>query len=66
LSLHTAATQFPLAHPAVKAIIVGFQADSEVQACLSALQQTIPSGLWNRLRESGLLDLAAPVPLNQS
>ena len=64
--LHTAATQLPLAHPAVKAIIVGFQADSEVQACLSALQQTIPSGLWNRLRESGLLDLASPIPPNKS
>jgi len=60
--LHTVATQFPLAHPAVKAVIVGFQAESEVQACLDALQQTIPSGIWNRLRETELLDLAAPVP----
>lgn len=66
VSLHTAATQFPLAHPAVKAVIVGFQAESEVQACLNALQQTIPEGLWNRLRESGLLDLASPIPTNQS
>lgn len=61
--LHTAATQLPLAHPAVKSILVGFQAASEVRACLNALQQTIPADLWNRLREAGLLDAAAPVPL---
>ncbi|MBI1282230.1 MAG: aldo/keto reductase [Anaerolineaceae bacterium] len=63
--LHTVATQFPLAHPAVKAVIVGFQANSEVQACLDALQQTIPPVIWDRLREAGLLDLAAPVPVSK-
>ena len=62
VALHTAATQLPLAHPAVKAVVVGFQAASEVQAGLDALQQTIPATLWGRLREAGLLDLEAPVP----
>ncbi|MCA0456543.1 MAG: aldo/keto reductase [Chloroflexi bacterium] len=62
VSLHTAATQLPLAHPAVNAILVGFQAAGEVQACLDALQQSIPAALWNRLHEAGLLDVAAPVP----
>lgn len=66
IPLHTAATQFPLAHPAVKSILVGFQADSEIQACLAALQQNIPSGLWKRLGEARLLDLAAPIPPNKS
>jgi D-threo-aldose 1-dehydrogenase len=66
VSLHTVATQLPLAHPAVKAIVVGFQEAGEVQACLDALQQTIPSKLWDRLRESGLLDLASPIPPNKT
>ncbi|MEO8396838.1 MAG: aldo/keto reductase [Chloroflexota bacterium] len=60
--VHTAATQFPLAHPAVKAIVVGFQQTSEVQACLKALQQPVPAGLWQRLRETGLLNSATPIP----
>jgi aryl-alcohol dehydrogenase-like predicted oxidoreductase len=45
--LHTAATQFPLRHPAVTTIIVGFQQPSEVQACLDALHQPIPDAFWS-------------------
>ena len=62
LPIHTAATQFPLAHPAVKAIVVGFQQNSEVYACLDALQQTIPPALWSCLHETGLLESTIPTP----
>lgn len=60
IPLHTAATQFPLGHPAVKALVVGFQQISEVKACLHALGQSIPPAFWERLREQSLL--MAPVP----
>ncbi len=66
LPLHTIATQFPLGHPAVKAIVVGFQEDSEVQSCLDALQPTIPFALWNKLREFGLLDSMSPITSNKA
>lgn len=62
VSMHTAATQFPLGHPAVKAIVVGFQQDSEVRACLDALHQTIPLALWDRLQQAGQLKLNLPIP----
>jgi D-threo-aldose 1-dehydrogenase len=62
LSLHAAATQYPFAHPAVKALVVGFQSDTEVNACLNAIQKPIPMALWERLRADGLLVSEAPLP----
>ncbi len=61
IPLHTAATQFPYGHPAVKSIVAGFQHPNEVRACLNALQQTIPSSLWERLRETRQLDSTIPI-----
>lgn len=49
LPLHTVATQFPLTHPAVRSLVVGFQKDTEVQAYLDALKTPIPPALWARL-----------------
>lgn len=60
--LHTAATQYPFAHPAVKALVIGFQSAAEVNACLDAIQQSIPMALWERLRADGLLVPEAPFP----
>lgn len=62
VSLHDAATQYPLAHPAVKALVVGFQSISEVRACLNALDQPLPSSLWERLQNDGLIRSDAPLP----
>jgi D-threo-aldose 1-dehydrogenase len=53
--LHTVATQFPLRHPAIKSLIVGFQKPSEVQAYLDARAQALPSSIWQRLKEENLL-----------
>jgi D-threo-aldose 1-dehydrogenase len=60
--LHRAATHFPLGHPAVKAIIVGFQTPAEVQACLDALRQPVPVDLWEHLRRAELIAPDLPVP----
>ncbi|MBW4438964.1 MAG: aldo/keto reductase [Pleurocapsa minor GSE-CHR-MK-17-07R] len=60
--LHSAATQFPLLHPAVASIVVGFQTPAEVRACLDALQHEIPPALWDALQREGLLFSGVSTP----
>ena len=60
--LNVAALQFPLAHPAVTALLVGAQAPSEVEANIKALDYPIPAALWNDLRAEGLIHEVAPAP----
>jgi D-threo-aldose 1-dehydrogenase len=65
VSLHTAATQFPLAHAAVKSAVVGFQTTQEIEQCLNALQVSIPAAFWERLRQEGLLEKKVPIPTDK-
>jgi D-threo-aldose 1-dehydrogenase len=60
--LAAAALQFPLAHPAVAAIIPGPRNAEEFQANLGLLRHPIPSALWSDLRQAGLLHPNAPTP----
>ncbi|GCE15491.1 aldo/keto reductase [Tengunoibacter tsumagoiensis] len=60
--LQSAATQYPFAHPAVKALVVGFQSDVQVRMCLDALCDPIPTELWECLRSEGLIAQEAPLP----
>ena len=60
--LAAAALQFPLAHPAVAAIIPGPRNVEEFHANLALLQHPIPAALWSDLRNAGLLHPAAPTP----
>ncbi|HXT78761.1 MAG TPA: aldo/keto reductase [Acetobacteraceae bacterium] len=60
--LPAAALQFPLAHPAVCAIIPGPRTAAEFNANLPLFTQAIPAALWSDLRQAGLLHPAAPVP----
>ena len=60
--LAAAALQFPLAHPAVAAIIPGPRNAEEFAANLGLLRHPIPAALWADLRQAGLLHPAAPVP----
>ncbi len=60
--LPAAALQFPLAHPAVSAVIPGALSRAEVVQNLDHLRRPIPPALWEELRAAGLLDPAAPVP----
>ena len=60
--LAAAALQFPLAHPAVAAIIPGPRNAEEFQTNLGLLAHPIPAALWQDLREAGLLHPEAPVP----
>jgi D-threo-aldose 1-dehydrogenase len=61
--LNVAAVQFPLAHPAVTALLLGAEKPEEVATNLQALRTPLPAELWTELRNEGLLHEAAPVPL---
>jgi D-threo-aldose 1-dehydrogenase len=60
--LSAAALQFPLAHPAVAAIIPGPRSVAEFAANLELLRRPIPAALWPDLRRAGLLHPDAPTP----
>jgi D-threo-aldose 1-dehydrogenase len=60
--LPAAALQFPLAHPAVAAIIPGPRNADEFTANLALLRHPIPATLWSDLRQAGLLHPEAPMP----
>jgi D-threo-aldose 1-dehydrogenase len=60
--LVAAALQFPLAHPAVAAIIPGPRSVAEFEANLRLLRYPIPSALWRDLRDAKLLHPDAPTP----
>ena len=57
-----AALQFPLAHPAMAAIIPGAVSRAEIQGNFALLRRPIPTALWDELRTLGLIDQRAPVP----
>lgn len=60
--LPAAALQFPLAHPAVCAIIPGPRSAAEFDANLPLFTQSIPAALWSDLKSAGLLHRDAPTP----
>lgn len=62
VSLATAALQFPLAHPAVVAVLTGARSPEEVRENASLATRPVPSELWSALAAEGLLDRDAPVP----
>ena len=61
--LPAAALQFPLAHPAVVSCVVGTRTPAQLQKNLEWFEQSIPDALWLALRERGLVDPRAPLPL---
>jgi len=64
--LPAAALQFPLAHPAVAAIIPGPRNVEEFHANVRLLRHPIPAALWADLRAAGLLHPHAPTPAGWS
>ena len=60
--LKAAALQFPLAHPAVVAVIPGARSAAEVDENFRLMSQPIPRAFWVELRAAGLLPEEAPVP----
>jgi D-threo-aldose 1-dehydrogenase len=60
--LPTAALQFPLAHPAVRTLVIGANSIGEFATAVNAVQAAVPAGLWADLRGEGLIELDAPIP----
>jgi D-threo-aldose 1-dehydrogenase len=60
--LEAAALQFPLGHPAVASVLSGMRSPAQVRQNVAWFERPIPAGLWDALRERGLLEGAAPCP----
>lgn len=60
--LPAAAIQFPLAHPAVSAILIGMDKPAQAAEALAWSKTVIPAGLWSDLRQAGCLSPDAPTP----
>ena len=60
--LKAAALQFPLAHPAVAAVIPGARSPEEVDENVQMAGFEIPSDFWAELLEEGLVPDDAPTP----
>ena len=60
--LAAAAVQFPLAHPAVSAMVPGAVRPEEVDANVRLIETPIPADLWAELKREKLLREDAPTP----
>jgi D-threo-aldose 1-dehydrogenase len=60
--LASVALQFPLAHPAVAAVIPGAKHPDEARANAQHFATQIPGQVWEDLKRDGLLPAAAPTP----
>ena len=60
--LKAAALQFPLAHPAVRSVIVGAATPQEIEENERLRSTPIPTELWSELIASGLLPPDVPTP----
>lgn len=62
VTLAAAALQFPLAHPAVAAVIPGLGDPAMVGVTTDLYRQAIPAAFWLDLKAQGLLPGEAPLP----
>ena len=63
--LEAAALQFPLGHPAVASVLSGMRSPAQVRQNVAWFEQPVPAGLWDALRDRGLLEGAAPCPADR-
>jgi D-threo-aldose 1-dehydrogenase len=63
VALRAAALQFPLAHPAIAAVVPGARSEAEVEENFHLLSVPIPGEFWMALRRASLLADNVPVPL---
>jgi len=62
--MKAAALQFPLAHPAVAAVIPGARSAAEVEESFHLMSYPIPAAFWAEIRAQKLVPEEAPVPGN--
>jgi D-threo-aldose 1-dehydrogenase len=54
--LQQAAAQFPLRHPAIHTLVVGLNSINEYNQTVTALDTSLPTGLWAELSSLGLIN----------
>ena len=59
-SIRRAAIQFPMAHPAVVAVVLGAVNPGEVESNVADAQAKVPLALWSDLKAAGLIDASTP------
>ncbi len=64
ISMKAAGLQFALANPAVAAVIPGASRPGRIAEDSRALAERIPADFWRELREAGLVNPAAPLPIS--
>jgi len=64
ISMKAAGLQFALANPAVAAVIPGASRPGRIAEDSAALKEIVPADFWRGLRAEGLVNPAAPLPLN--
>ena len=62
IPLAAAALQFPLAHPAVAAVIPGIGSERRIRQTIDLLCTAIPEAFWQALNDRSLLDAGVPTP----
>jgi D-threo-aldose 1-dehydrogenase len=61
--LQAAALQFPLGHPQIASVVAGCANGAEARNCAAMYSHAIPPEFWRALRERGLVDVRAPLPV---
>ncbi|WP_193164291.1 aldo/keto reductase [Microbulbifer hainanensis] len=64
ISMKAAGLQFALANPAVAAVIPGASKPSRISEDRAALEEVVPADFWRDLRNAGLVDPNAPLPIS--
>lgn len=62
ISMKAAGLQFPLANPAVAAVIPGASRPGRIAEDRAALEETVPAAFWRDLRDAKLVHPDAPLP----
>lgn len=63
VSMKAAGLHFSLANPAVAAVIPGASRPGRIDEDRAALREHVPGDFWLALRDAGLVDPAAPLPV---
>lgn len=62
VTLPEAAIQFALGHPAVVSVVIGARNAAQMTSNSAYFSASIPDGLWEELKSSGLLGAEVPTP----
>ncbi|THK33884.1 aldo/keto reductase [Ensifer sp. MPMI2T] len=63
VSMKAAGLQFSLGHPAVAAVIPGASKPERIAEDRAALAEVIPADFWREIRQAGLVNPDAPLPV---